>query len=351
MDIQQIHIAIRQKLQQVNSAVYTDLQNEEIDLAIDNAVMRIIDETIPEIEQDFQKIETLRELHVKSHIINTFQTSEADTLRVPLPYDLKHLISTRSNVYTSNCGSIVKTDLNSNVKVAVVPFKPTEAITTFASFSLVFKVGDVTNLTYTPNTLDTYRYPENLWNFITAFIEGFSANDSTTTPTGQIQCFWETYKNLHYRDSLIFVISNDSTISSITLNFSDSLTKTVNFETYTFMYETATGGEYVKVGNIVAHSTDVSDMLADPFNTTRANRPLTDIHKKYLDIYVTKKFTVDKVFFNYIRLPKPVSLALNFECELSPSVHTKVVDYATLILLESFSSNRYKTMSEEASKH
>lgn len=345
MTILQMHIEIQQRLRNVDAAVYGDLLEEEIDLAIDNAIMRVVDETIPQVEQDFSKIEVLRELHVKSMESLTFQTPETDILRCPLPFNLKHLLSSRSNIYTNACKPVIKTDVEKSVKIAVVPFKIAESTNDFQAFNISLGPANVVfNLIG-----NQFRNPENIQHLLNEILEKYKVQDPSTSKT--IEVYWETYKGVHRREHLIFVTDSASTQTSMTLNFGPDDSKSATFETYTYVQETATGGSYIKVGNRTAHSDDVSDMLNDPFNTSKPHQPLTDIHSKYLDIYVSKMFSVDKVFFNYIRMPRPVSLRLNLECELSPAVHQKVVDYSVVILLERFKAERYQSMEREASKN
>lgn len=90
--------------------------------------------------------------------------------------------------------------------------------------------------------------------------------------------------------------------------------------------------------NRFSQADDIYALLNDPFNTTRPNSPLTDIHKDYIDIYTDSTFIVDKAVINYLRVPKEITL--EDDCELPDITHKEIVHTAMILMLQGISTLR-----------
>ena len=80
--------------------------------------------------------------------------------------------------------------------------------------------------------------------------------------------------------------------------------------------------------NRFSQSDDIYKLLSDPFNTTKPSGPLMDINDSRINVYTNKKFIVDKVFLNYLRTPKTISVETGQACELPEIFHSEIVEQA-----------------------
>jgi hypothetical protein len=72
--------------------------------------------------------------------------------------------------------------------------------------------------------------------------------------------------------------------------------------------------------------------LQNSLYKTRETRPIVDQTGDYFIIYTSENFIVTRLAYDYIRKPKTISLVLNQTCELSPTLHNKLIDIAVEIL-------------------
>ena len=96
---------------------------------------------------------------------------------------------------------------------------------------------------------------------------------------------------------------------------------------------------------------DIAKLLSDPFNTTKYTSPLTTVRGRYIDIYTSDIFIIDKLKITYIRYPRNISLPLGISCELPDHTHQEIVDMAVSSILEGLSDPRFKTHQLEVNKN
>lgn len=85
-------------------------------------------------------------------------------------------------------------------------------------------------------------------------------------------------------------------------------------------------------------SDDTYQLLSDPFNTTKHNKPISDINDQRINIYTNDKFIVDKGIINYIREPKDIDPEVDQSSELPEIYHREIVQQA-VALYSQFSQN------------
>lgn len=108
----------------------------------------------------------------------------------------------------------------------------------------------------------------------------------------------------------------------------------------TITYETINGkrspinGKDKIVFNRTSQSDDIYKLLYDPFNTTKAGKPLADINENQINIYTNKSFVVTKVIFNYLKRPRLIHIKNNVSCELAEHLHDEVIQYAVDLFLQ-----------------
>lgn len=100
-------------------------------------------------------------------------------------------------------------------------------------------------------------------------------------------------------------------------------------------------GSYVTkvVSNRFSQSDDIFTLLNDPFNTTKASSPITDVSELGITVYTDKTFLVKNVIVSYIKRPKELSLGeeginTTNECELPKHTHKEIIQLAVDMFLQ-----------------
>jgi hypothetical protein len=75
-----------------------------------------------------------------------------------------------------------------------------------------------------------------------------------------------------------------------------------------------------------------SALKENTYYRTVSNEVATDQTFDYFINYRDESFIVTRMYYDYIRKPRTISLSLNQSCELADSTHNKIVDLAVEIL-------------------
>ena len=95
---------------------------------------------------------------------------------------------------------------------------------------------------------------------------------------------------------------------------------------------------------------DIFELLKDPFNTTKLQKPLYTIIDNNLDIHTDNTFVVTSAKITYLRYPAVVDFMAGTDCDLPLYTHQEIVDMTINSLLEAISDPRYQTQSVEVLK-
>jgi len=385
MNVNQMHIAIQQGVDKINSLQADMLLSEEIDIELNKSMSRFLNTKYGKnnkygqgFENSQKRIDDLRTL-VKEYSAPTIYKEQynnniwVDQFR--LPSDYLYLVNQRSEVFINNCNPI---------SFSVDDTSPTSYF--------VMPIDNLHNGTVMIDTLDVYVDPSNIAlgtaNIHTnggAFVypqdlqayKDFLVNP-INWPAG-FELYFEEYGQLDFPNSIIIII--DPVMHSW-FNWDSSITNSVSGSNLiTSLISMAGGvtdpeddanevvyGQYVENGlgskrlaptsatreyalNKFIQHDDISTLLDDPFNTTKHTSPLTTIRGRYIDLYTNDIFIIDKVKITYIRKPKEISLPLAVGCELPEHTHQEIVDMTVGSILEGISDPRYKSQSIEAGKN
>jgi len=386
MNVGEMHIAIQQGVDKINSLQADMLLPEEIDIELNKSQLRFINTKYGSrsnkfgqgFEESQKRIDDLRSL-VKEYVAPvTFKEQYNNEIFVDqfrLPTDYMYLVNQRSELFIDNCDPISYSYSNLDpVSYIVIPFTNLHNGTDFVSdLRLVADVlqpnlGDVAM----SNVLwNTYNYPADSVNL------QVDIADSLNWGTG-FEFYWEEYGNISIPNSFIVIV--DTTIHTF-FNFDSSITNTVSgtnlITTAVGVFDASTGlndsintlayGQYVEdalgIKRIANNGTreyalnkfvqqdDIAKLLNDPFNTTKYTSPLTTIRGRHIDIYTNDIFIIDRLKITYIRNPRNISLPLGISCELPEHTHQEIVDMTVSSILEGISDPRYQTHQLEVGKN
>ena len=385
MNVNQMHIAIRQGVDKINSLQADMLLQEEIDIELNKSMSRFLNTKYGKnnkygqgFENSQKRIDDLRTL-VKEYSAPTIYKEQYDNNhwidQFRLPSDYLYLVNQRSEIFINNCDPIpFAVDDTSPTSYFVMPLENlhngTVMIDTLDVYADPSDISlGVANIHTNPGT---FVYPSDLQAYKDFLV------DPANWPAG-FELYFEEYGQLDFPNSIIIII--DPVMHSW-FNWDSSITNSVSGSSLiTSLVSMAGGitdptddanklvyGQYVENGlgakrlapagstreyvlNKFIQQDDIFTLLDDPFNTTKHTSPLTTIRGRYIDVYTNDIFIIDKLKITYIRKPKQISLSLAVGCELPEHTHQEIVDMTVGSILEGISDPRYKSQSIEVAKN
>ena len=386
MNVGQMHIAISQGVDKINSLQADMLLPQEIDIELNKSQIRFINTKYGSnntyrqgFEQSQKRIDDLRSLVREYTAPTTYKEQYNNTIWVDkfqLPTDYMYLVNQRSEIMINNCSRLAWSFANTDpVAYIVVPFSNLHDGTNFINnLELVADPSDGTlgQVGMLPGIAwNTYTYPADVVTLQNDIV--LSANWGAG-----FDFYWEEYGNINVPNSFIVLVDTsvhtfynwDSSITNVISGSNLITTALGSFATSTGLQDsenTLAYGEFTgdALGtkrivdnanrdyalNKFVQQDDIAKLLGDPFNTTKYTSPLTTIRGRFIDIYTSDIFIIDKLKITYIRQPSEISLPLGISCELPIHCHQEIVDMAVSSILEGISDPRYKVHQQEVSKN
>jgi len=392
MTVNEMHIAIQQGVDKINSLQADMLLPEEIDIELNKSQMKFIQNKYNPgnkygkgFEESQRRIDDIRVLLTEASLASAFKeqlSSKFFVDTVTLPGNYMHMVNQRSRVKINDCNPISfdAQNLGSGVNYFEVPLSVITLEDTGFIHSLVMMTNptDLTTENYLNTTIweipDNVNFPQDI-NFV---IENL-LNPSSWAEG--ISIYWEQFGELETPDSFIVIVNQtiypqfnwDASITNpyTNTNIPTSL-NAVNTTNEILTYSSGNlitipgdfeddvigasrvATEYTEIitaQNKFVQQDDIFTLLHDPFNTTKHTKPLTTIRNNNIDIYTNDIFITDSVELLYIREPAEISLSLGVNCELPIHTHQEIVDMSVASILEGISDPRYKTQALELGKN
>lgn len=338
--VQQLHIEVLQRLQEVGSYKRNKYLPDEIDLALNKGQDRFLEMGIQKQFQDTQlNLSHVAALIQKNKISEVIQPQTTDLLyeeNIPnaytvIPSDFLWLVNGRAEVITDplNCSTaptLAKT--NYSEYIAVVPFPALGSSPYFANTTVS---SSVLGTIYTMPTPITTGF--NSVNAKFAVVENILEHLYRKYST--LQVYWERYRDKYYKDSFIFVGSTDIGTITVTSNAQVSaVARTINsYQIYNRALISALTSKAITVPHVKINRGDMLyESLQNNYYKTRSSCPVIDQNLDYFTIYTEGSFIVTRFSYDYIRKPRTISLVLGQDCELASTIHPKIVDLAVEIL-------------------
>ncbi len=342
MNVFEMHLSVNQRLQEVASYKRDKFRPEELDLALNKSMHRLLEKGVDTDFQDDQiNLSHVSALIKKNRILEVIKpgTTEPvyeeglDSVYSIVPPDHFWLINARTEVLTDplNCETaptLATTSLSE--WVAVVPFPAANA-----------------SAPYFPNVTVSSSVLGSLYTSPTPIAAGFQNTQSQYVlvnnilerlyPHPTLRVYWERYRDVYYQNSLIFVKSSNAgtiTISGTGLTSSAvAMSETVYTIYNRGLIANLTSGE-TALAPVKVHQEDqlYSALKQNKYYNTRKEEIAMDQTFDYLIFYREESFLITRSYIDYIRKPRTISLLLNQNCELADNVHHKIVDLAVEIL-------------------
>jgi len=376
MNVQEMHLAIQQGVDKINSLQADLLLSEEIDIELNKSMIRFINTKYGKnnkyrkgFEESQKRIDDLRSLVREYRGLVTFKETLGTKFFIDsftLPSDYLYLVNTLTNsTINEDCSS---TEYFLSDPDPVIYF--TIPLDTF-----VFN-----NNTSVPHSIIMYEDKTNtalgaaiVWENTNSYTYPADINavreDILDNPGIGFDIYWEQYGDLNFQGQFI-VIPNTNTHPWVEWDASvGTVTELVNvdangnqLQSKVARYSAAflnnrraiinnTGVKEVTAKSTFVQQDDIFTLLTDPFNTTKYTDPLYTIRGNALDIYTSDIFIIDSVKITYVRKPAKISLSLGVSCELPEHCHQEIVDMTVSSILEGISDPRYQTHQIEVNKN
>lgn len=335
-----MHLQVNQRLQEVASYKRDKFKPQEIDMALNKAMFRLLEKGIEtkfqDTEVNFGHVSALIHKNNPQEVIipPTGDPLAEDNFLlcyVVIPPDLYWLVNSRVEIVSDrvNCDTAPSlATLTLNEYVAVVPFPAIGSAPYFANTSMTSSVlGSM------------YTSPSQI-------AAGFQSSNSKYIVIGNIteslyrgnmaDVYWERYRDVYYKDSFIVVSPNP--IGTITLTSGGTSTIVASTQNSYVGYNRALipaiPNKSVRTSStkITQDQTLYDQTSNNQFYATSPVQPLSDPSQDFLTLYRDESFLITRSYIDYIRKPRTISLLLNQSCELADVTHPKIIDLAVELL-------------------
>ena len=374
MNIQEMHLAIKQGVDKINSLQADMLLPQEIDIELNKSQMRFINTKYGKnnkyrkgFEESQKRIDDLRSLVREYEASVNFKETLGVKFSIDsftLPPDYLYLVNTLARVHRNDSCSQIDYFLNEPTPVLFFTISLDSFVcnnnSSIADSIIMYE--DASDLTQGSAIVwqnnNSYQFPQD--------INGVKGNILDNPGTG-FSIYWEQFGELNYQGQFI-VVPDPNVFSWLEWDASvGTVTTLVNvasggshLQSQTPLYSAANLKEKrvlnsdpveVTVSSTFAQQDDIFTLLTDPFNTTKHTDPLYTIRGNAIDMYTSDIFIIDALKITYIRKPSKISLSLGISCELPEHCHQEIVDMTVSSILEGISDPRYQTHQIEVNKN
>jgi hypothetical protein len=374
MNVQEMHLAIQQGVDKINSLQADLLLPQEIDIELNKSQMRFINTKYGKnnkyrkgFEESQKRIDDLRSLVREYEASVNFKETLGVKFSIDsftLPPDYLYLVNTLARVHRNDSCSQIDYFLNEPTPVLFFTISLDSFVcnnnSSIANSIVMYE--DASDLTQGQAIVwqnnNSYTFPQD--------INGVKGNILDNPGTG-FSIYWEQFGELNYQGQFI-VVPDPNVFSWLEWDASvGTVTTLVNvasggshLQSQTPLYSAANLKEKrvlnsdpveVTVSSTFAQQDDIFTLLTDPFNTTKHTDPLYTIRGNAIDMYTSDIFIIDALKITYIRKPSKISLSLGISCELPEHCHQEIVDMTVSSILEGISDPRYQTHQIEVNKN
>lgn len=381
MTVLEMHIAVRQRVDRINSIRNDQLRPEEVDLELNKEMLRFINIRYGRnniygkgFEESQKRIDELRNLLVEYTDSVIFKEELVNgriwTDMFRLPSDYMYLVNQRSSIYLDDCKKMGFT-LQPLPNILYFTFRLDQLLVQSGSYLAGIRLQN-TVLGTAPTSQATVWEPSSSLltsGFVpNSFPQANQAviNDILSNPGNGFQIFWQSFGPIDVPGEFIVVVDMNAhpwfewdasigtptpLVSYDTLNNQvfQSAPKIMDRSAMTKRIPTSQTAKITQVLNRFSQQDDIFRLLDDPFNTTNEREPLTTMRDNFIDVYSSAVFMIDQVKITYIRKPLPISLSLGYDCELPEHVHEDIVAMTANAILEGTKDPRYQTHTVETS--
>jgi len=383
MLVQELHIRFLQGLNKIASYQDVTFTEDEIDMYLTRGQLGVIESQwklhgnkIDKNSEDFSNILT------KNRVLDCYVIKEPHHLFEPhvntfyfqLPGNHLYTVNVKPDIDAGNkCNPLSGnniTDSNVDKFISIVPMNK-DMFATLNSYTIKINYDQ----SGTPITLfdsSDYNWTIESWNdayhvvnHILDFLNRENRLDITTASAIRnnpadtflldeflnLEVYWERFDDLYYPNSFIFV-SDDETYASgkfmeLEINSGGaSYSVTPTDSNYYIINDYRSRGIFnavqyttrnVNLANIPFEGTGIGrnidikktyEYIDSPIDKPSKDRPLYNRTNNNIILYVADNVSINKVYLDYIRIPRPINLRSGWNSELNEALHQNIVDRA-----------------------
>lgn len=341
MTIQEMHIGIDLYLQKVNSDFVDSLQPEEKDWFLNDEQKRFIMTRINEVSND--KRQGLQ--------FNQKRYDDLENLIVPNYNDIAYIRNPISNYIDLPSNYLYLLNDRSVVDKTCV-YGETTILTTrkyYIPFTLNFpKPSVITNYEFkividTVTVFSTDNYPNLVTTDDTLFTLIQLVKDVLTSQGYQV--YWEHFNGEFFSNQLIIILEDGDVF------YIENLEDEVKIEYELFRtvltYFQTNPLKEVETPNRLTKTEDIYEIIRGAFTKPTKQSPVSAMESNRVVVYHNGNFILGKIWIDYIRLPRMVSLSLGINSELNPNVHEELVEQVGKRLAAYLGAKNYNELSAE----
>lgn len=327
MNIREMHIEIRQGINQIAAQRVRKLQDEELDFLINKITRRYVRSLIKPrtdgsggFEVDQVNTDSIRTLIVSDLPLPVYKGRSS--YYCIMPWDYEYLLGDWSYVVDLSGNPMPATQqilLNLNYIRQSLSVKPESPYYNAMNIT----IGE-----------DAVSIPTDL-NFGNTYA-GLVKKEDISSLHPWIQSrhgwYWEYFGNDYYPGCYLSP-SDSAEESTMTIDGGDELSGATRV--YPLQQHTGSGKKTV---NRLTASNAIPNMLGTAYYKPTARSPISELEGRQLNIYSDNSFTIVSAGISYIRKCTPVSLSLGCNSELPESVHSNICDLVIEYLLSTFTT-------------
>jgi len=339
MTIQEMHIGIDLYLQKVNSDFVDSLQPEEKDWFLNDEQKRFIMTRINEASND--KRQGLQ--------FNQKRYDDLENLIVPNYSDIAYIRNPISNYIDLPANYLYLLNDRSSVDKSCI-YGETTTLTTkkyYVPFNFTFPDEFSINYTFkiiidTVVVFSTENYPNLVTTIDTLFTLIQLVKDVLISQGYQV--YWEYFNGQFFSNQLIIVLEEDD--SFIIENLTEDK---IEYELFSInlSYFKTTAAKEVETPNRLTKTEDIYEIIRGAFTKPTKESPVSAMESRRVVVYHNGNFILGKIWIDYIRLPRMVSLSLGINSELNPNIHEELVEQVGKRLAAYLGAKNYNELSAE----
>lgn len=341
MTVFEMHLQVNQRLQEVASYKRDKLFPQEIDMALNKAVYRLLEKGVDTRFQDSQ-------INL-SHVAALIKKNKINEVIVPAANDL---------LYEENLPSVYSMPppdlywlINGRAEIIIDPYNcgvaPTLASLTITEYVATVPFLSAGSAPYFANVVMSSSIQGVLYNSPSQITAGFNSSNSAYVVINNIldklysrngvRVYWERYRDVYAGNS--FIVVSALPIGTVSLTATGMTTRSgvqvsQNYSIPNRSAIAAITNKKVTLAPVKVQKEDTlySSLKENQFYKTRPVEVIMDQTHDYFILYRDESFLVTRMAYDYIRKPRTISLALNQSCELADTTHPKIIDLAVELL-------------------
>ena len=332
MTVREMHIEINQSLQKVAANLTRKYLSPEIDWVLNKIQNRFIQESLrpvalndPSLAKyrfaDQIRTDALKNLTVTGRTIAAWELpGSQERVACFLPPDYMFLMSDVSNMYNL-CGALqVSTPLTKSFTTLELSQSSAGSGPYYVTGNAITVGATTINIPASLPTFNTYTGYNKKEDVV--FLKDFIIYKFRELG---IDVYWERYGNFYRPNKFIIPNSVSTTLLWDSIAVTSSAVESFTINSLTL--PTGVPAITYTTDNRLTSNYDISSIYT-PYYGPSIKSPVSELSDHVLYVYHDNNTIVNSVNISYIRKPKPISLSLGLDCEISSSSHQTICDLA-----------------------